>query len=128
MSSNSLTPSDRKEGIRDAGTSRWEISTFTHHEEISIMRRKYVTEQTIDLVIGRRIFTLCWFCAGLGVSILQMLLLAQAWSVNRQAIAPACMVSAWVLGSLVGSRRRTTTGLWGGCLLACILLWFVGTR
>ncbi len=46
------------------------------------MRRTHVTEQMIDPVIGRRIFTLCWFCAGLGVSILQMQLLAQAWSVT----------------------------------------------
>ena len=92
------------------------------------MRRTHVTEQMIDPVIGRRIFTLCWFCAGLGVSILQMQLLAQAWSVSRQAITPACIVSAWVFGSLVGSRRRTTTGLWGGGLLACTLLWFLGTR
>jgi hypothetical protein len=90
--------------------------------------RTHVTEQMIDPVIGRRIFTGCWFSAGLGVSILQMLLLAQAWSVHRQALAPACMVSAWVLGSLVGSRRRTTTAVWGGGLLACTLLWCVGTR
>lgn len=90
--------------------------------------RTHVTEQMIDQVIGRRIFTLCWFCAGLGVSILQMQLLAQAWSVHRQALAPACIVSAWVLGSLVGSRRRTTTRTWGGGLLACTLLWCVGTR
>jgi len=82
----------------------------------------------IDPVIGRRIFTLCWFCAGLGVSILQMQLLAQAWSVHRQALAPACIVSAWVLGSLVGTRLRNMTLRWGGCLLACTLLWFVGTR
>ena len=92
------------------------------------MRRIHVTEQMIDPVIGRRIFTLCWFSAGLGVSILQMQLLAQAWSVHGQALAPACIVSAWVLGSLVGSRRRTTTRVWGGGLLACTLLWFVGTR
>jgi hypothetical protein len=92
------------------------------------MRRTHVTEQTIDPVIGRRIFTLCWFCAGLGVSILQMQLLAQAWSVSRQALTPACIVSAWVLGSLFGSRRRTTIRVWGGCLLACALLWCVGTR
>jgi hypothetical protein len=92
------------------------------------MRSIHVTEQMIDPVVGRRIFTLCWFCAGLGVSILQMQLLAQAWSVHRQAIAPACIVSAWVLGSLVGSRRRTTTRVWGGCLLACTLLWCIGTR
>ena len=82
----------------------------------------------IDPVIGRRIFTLCWFCAGLGVSILQMQLLAQAWSVSRQALAPACIVSAWVLGSLVGTRLRNMTLRWGGCLLACTLLWFGGTR
>ena len=92
------------------------------------MRRIHVSEQMIDPVVGRRIFTLCWFCAGLGVSILQMQLLAQAWSVSRQAITPACIVSAWVLGSLVGSRRRTTTRVWGGGLLACTLLWLVGTR
>ena len=86
----------------------------------------HVTEQTIDAVMGRRIFTACWFCAGLGVSMLQMLLLAQAWSVSRQALVPAFMASAWIIGSLVGSRMRTTTRLWGGCLIACILLWFVG--
>ena len=92
------------------------------------MRRTHVTEQMIDQVIGRRIFTLCWFCAGLGVSILQMQLLAQAWSVHRQALAPACIVSAWVLGSLVGTRLRNMTLRWGGGLLACILFWFIGTR
>src|SRR2546421_4450045 len=92
------------------------------------MRRIRVTEQMIDPVIGRRIFTLFWFCAGLGVSILQMQLLAQSWSVSRQALAPACVVSAWALGSLVGSRRRTTIRVWGGGLLACALLWCVGTR
>src|SRR5260370_7894699 len=89
--------------------------------------KTHVTEQTIDPVIGRRIFALCWFCAGLGVSILQMQLLAQAWSVSRQALAPACIVSAWVIGSLVGSRRRATTRLWGGCLIACTLIWFHST-
>src|SRR5271157_3957117 len=109
MSSNSLSLSDRKERLRNAGTSRWDIRTFIHDEEISIMRRTHVTEQIIDPVIGRRIFTLCWFCAGLGVSILQMQLLAQAWSVSRQALVPACMVSAWVLGSLFGTRLRNMT-------------------
>ncbi|HEY6410530.1 MAG TPA: hypothetical protein VIY29_24025 [Ktedonobacteraceae bacterium] len=92
------------------------------------MRRTHVTEQTIDPVIGRRIFTLCWFCAGLGVSILQMQLLAQAWSVSRQALAPACIVSAWVLGSLFGTRLRNMTLRWGGVLLAYTLIWFIGTR
>jgi hypothetical protein len=92
------------------------------------MRSINLTEQTIDQVIGRRIFTGCWFCAGLGVSILQMLLLAQAWSLSRQALVPACIVSAWVIGSLVGSRMRTTSRLWGGSILACALLLLDGPR
>jgi hypothetical protein len=90
--------------------------------------RTHVTEHMIDPVIARRIFTGCWCCAGMGVSILQMLLLAQAWFVSRQALVPACIASAWVLCSLLGTRLRATTGLWGGCLIACTLLWCVGTR
>lgn len=92
------------------------------------MKRTYVTEHTIDPVIGRRIFTGCWFCAGLGVSIFQMLLLAQAWFVSREAIGPACMASAWVIGSLVGTRLRAAARLWGSCLIACTLLWFISPR
>ena len=61
------------------------------------MKRTHVTQQTIDPVIERRVFTLCWFCAGLGVSILQMQLLAQAGLSHRQALAPACIVSAGCL-------------------------------
>lgn len=92
------------------------------------MKRTHVTERLIDPVIGGRIFTGCWFCAGLGVSIFQMLLLSQAWSVSREAIGPACMASAWVLGSLAGNRLRATARLWGSCLIACTLLWLVGPR
>jgi len=86
------------------------------------MRSIHRIEQQIDPVIGRRIFTGCWFCAGLGVSILQMLLLAQAWSLSRQAFLPAGIMSAWVMGSLVGTRLRATARLWGGSLVACALL------
>jgi len=92
------------------------------------MKRTHVTEHTIDPAIGRRIFTGCWFSAGLGVSILQMLLLAQAWLVNQQAFVPACMASAWVFGSLLGMRLRATARLMGGCLIACTLLWLLGSR
>src|SRR5712692_8922041 len=127
MSCRSYMRSDTKEQMHHAEIWRWSITTcITERGEKSM--RTHVTEQMIDPVIGRRIFTLCWFCAGLGVSILQMQLLAQSWSVSRQALAPACIVSAWVLGSLVGSRRRTTARVWGGGLLACTLLWFLGTR
>src|SRR6266536_2314100 len=97
---------------------RGKSSPSSEHEEIPTMRRIHVTEHTIDMVIGRRIFTGCWCCAGLGVSILQMQLLAQAWVVSRQAIVPACIASAWVIGSLAGTRLRATARLWGGCLIA----------
>ncbi len=89
------------------------------------MKRKYNTEHTIDLAIGSRIFTVCWLFAGLGVSILQMYVLAQAWLVSRQAIVPACMASAWVLGSLLGARVRAALRLLGGCFIACALLFLV---
>ncbi len=90
------------------------------------MKRTHLPQRMIDQIIGRRIFTGCWCCAGLGVSILQMLLLAQAWLVSRQAFVPACMASAWVLGSLVGSRLRAVARLWGSCLIAATLLWLLG--
>src|SRR5262249_26503146 len=69
-----------------------------------------------------------WWCSGLGTSILQMLLLAQAWLVSRQAFIPACMASAWVIGSLPGMRLRATARLWGGCLIATTLFFLVGPR
>ncbi len=89
------------------------------------MKRTYDSEHTIDLAIGSRIFTGCWLFAGLGVSILQMYVLAQAWLVSRQAIVPACMASAWVLGSLLGMRVRAAPRLLGGCFVACALLFLV---
>src|SRR5215471_17874680 len=90
------------------------------------MKRTLLTQCTIDPVIGRCIFTWCWCSAGLGVSILQMQVLAEAWLVSRQALVPACMVSAWVLGSLAGTRLRATPRLWGSCLIACTLIFLLG--
>ena len=92
------------------------------------MKRTHVTQHMIDAAIGSRIFTGCWFWAGLGTSILQMLLLKQAWLVSRQALLPACMASAWMIGSLVGSRLRVTARLWGGCLIACTLVFLLGPQ
>ena len=47
-------------------------------KEISIMNQRYRVEKAIDQAIGRRILSTCWLLAGLGCSIIQMLLLAQA--------------------------------------------------
>src|SRR6266699_6117416 len=92
------------------------------------MSQHYHVEKTIDPAIGRRLQGTCWLLAGLGMSTLQMLLLAQAWSLSQQALVPACMASAWMLGALCGVRVRTDARLWGSCLLLCVLLWQGGTR
>ena len=83
-------------------------------------------QRTLDLILGRRIFTTCWLSASLGISIVQMRLLAQAWLVLPHALAPACLMSAWILGSLVGLRVPSATRVWGSSSLACILLWVIG--
>ncbi len=92
------------------------------------MKKTLAASRTTDLAIAGRIFTGCWLSASLGVSILQMTLLAQAWLISRSALVPACMVSSWVLGSLLGARLRATPRLLGGCLVACALLFPVAPR
>jgi hypothetical protein len=91
------------------------------------MRSRYPVKQTMDLVIGQRVFNGCWLSASLGISIVQMLFLAQAWHVSQHALVPACMMSFWTLGSLVGSRVRNAPRRWGGRWFVCALLWFGGT-
>jgi hypothetical protein len=87
-----------------------------------------MSERAIDPALGSRFFTGCWLLAGLGVSILQMLLLKQAWLFSRSALVPACIASAWVLGSLLWTRLRATPRLWGSSLVACVLLVLIGPR
>ena len=83
-------------------------------------------QHALDVVIGRRIFTPCWLSASLGISIVQMRLLAQAWLVLPHALAPACLMSAWILGSLFGMRLPGAPRSWGSSALGCILLWLIG--
>jgi hypothetical protein len=100
----------------------------TRYKENDMMSQRYRVEKAIDQAIGRRILSTCWLFAGLGISTFQMLLLAQAWSLNQQAFVPACMASAWVLGAVVGMRLRADARLWGSSLVICGLLWLGGTR
>jgi len=90
------------------------------------MKHISAIQPTLDLIQGRRIFTTCWLSASLGISIVQMRLLAQAWLVLPHALAPACLMSAWILGSLVGLRVPSAIRVWGSSSLACILLWLTG--
>ena len=92
------------------------------------MVQRYRVEKAIDVVIGMRIFSMCWLFAGLGCSCFQMLLLAQAWTLNGQAFVPACMASAWVLGTVIGMRLRADARFWGSCLVFCALLLLEGIR
>ena len=87
------------------------------------MKHTSAIQRTLDLVIGRRIFTTCWLSASLGISIVQMRLLAQSWLVLPHALAPACLVSAWTLGALAGLRVPSAPRVWGSGSLACTLLW-----
>ena len=92
------------------------------------MRQHHHMKKVFDQAIGRRILSSCWFLAGLGISTFQMLLLAQAWSLHQQAFVPACLASAWVLGSVVGMRLRTDARLLGSCVVLCALFWLHGSR
>jgi hypothetical protein len=88
------------------------------------MRSRYPVAQVMDLVTARRVFNACWLSASLGISIVQMLVLAQAWSISQHALVPACMMSSWTIGALVGARVRSTSGICGSSFLAGTLLWF----
>ncbi len=92
------------------------------------MSQRYRVEKAIDQTIGRRMLSTSWLLAGLGSSVFQMLLLAQSWSLSRQAFVPACMASAWVLGAVVGMRVRADARLWGSGVVFCALLWLESTQ
>lgn len=81
---------------------------------------------TMDLVVGRRVFAACWLSASLGLSILQMRLLAQAWQESPHALVPTCLMSLWTLGALIGIRLPNASRAWGVATFVGALLWLVG--
>jgi len=90
-----------------------------------MMRSLSTAQRTMDLVVSRRIFNTCWISASLGISIIQMRVLAEAWNADQHALVPACLVSAWTLGSLAGRRMPGSARVWGSSFLACTLLWLI---
>src|SRR2546430_269180 len=78
----------------------------------------------------------CWLLAAAGISIAQMLLLAQAWHQDQHATFPACVASAWLVGTLLGGvvnsalRRRSAPPaiIWGAAFLGCIVGWRTWAR
>jgi hypothetical protein len=91
------------------------------------MRSSHGVEQAMDLVTGRRVFDGCWLSASLGISMVQMHVLAQAWQVNQHALVPASVMSFWVIGALLGARVPTSPRIWASSWLACTLLWWSGS-
>lgn len=87
------------------------------------MSTSFTFRHTMDLVVGRRVFNACWFSASLGLSILQMRLLAQAWQESPHALVPACLMSLWTIGALMGMRLPIAPRLWGAATLTGTLLW-----
>jgi hypothetical protein len=90
------------------------------------MRSSRRVEQAIDLVTGRRVFDGCWLSASLGISMVQMHVLAQAWQISQHALVPACVMSFWVIGALLGARVPTSPRRWASSWLLCTLFWWGG--
>jgi hypothetical protein len=83
-------------------------------------------EQRLDAVIGGRLLNAGWLSGSLGLSILQMRLLAQSWSQGREALATALVAAVWLASSLLAAtlltgRRRSAARYWGTGLLLCML-------
>jgi hypothetical protein len=85
----------------------------------------------LDTAMRGHILNGCWLLAAAGISIAQMRLLAQAWHQDQHAVPTACVVSAWLIGMLLGGivtnalRRYSAppTIVWGVAFLSSALAW-----
>src|SRR6266700_6925440 len=85
----------------------------------------------LDTSMRGRILNGCWLLAAAGISIVQMLLLSQAWHQDQHAAYTACVASAWLIGALLGAmvssalRRRSAPPaiVWGAAFLGSALGW-----
>src|SRR5438874_13415583 len=85
----------------------------------------------LDTAMSGRMLNVCWLLAAAGISIVQMRLLAQAWHQNQHAAPTACVVSAWLIGALLGGiannalRRYSPPSaiVWGVAFLGSAMAW-----
>jgi len=77
----------------------------------------------LDLVVGGRLMSACWFLASLGCAILHMRLLAQAWHQSGTALEAAVVSSAWLVGTVISAQRRTAAAGNGLLFVTVVLLW-----
>src|SRR5439155_3717640 len=91
------------------------------------MSYRQITAQRLDIIIGARILNGCWFITSVGIAVFQMRLLAQVWQETHQAIWTACIVSSWMLGSVLISRldarKLRAPRLWGVSFVICSFIW-----
>lgn len=86
---------------------------------------------TLDTAMRGRILNGCWLLAAAGISIVQMLLLAQAWRQDQHAAPTACVASTWLIVALIGGlvnsalRRHSAPPaiVWGAAFLGCAVGW-----
>src|SRR5215469_4729277 len=77
----------------------------------------------LDVEISARIMNICWICASLGTTVLQLHLLALVWHQSRQATEVALIASAWILGTGISAPRAPRAArVWGGLLAGSSLL------
>src|SRR2546428_3990162 len=95
-------------------------------------RKLHIVEPyTYDTAMRGRIQNGCWLLAAAGISIVQMLLLAQAWHQDQHAARTACIASAWLVGAVIGGvvnsalRRRSAPPAiaWGAAFLGSAVGW-----
>jgi hypothetical protein len=95
-------------------------------------RKKHIVlPYLLDTWMRGGILNACWLLAAAGVSIVQMLLLAQAWHRDQSATRTACVASAWLIGVLIGGIVNNTLRrgsappaiVWGAAFLCCALTW-----
>ncbi len=90
-----------------------------------------VPSYLLDTVMRGRILNGCWLLAAAGISIVQMLLLSQAWRQDQHAARTACVASAWVVGTLIAGvvnnalRRRSAPPaiVWGAAFVGSAVGW-----
>src|SRR5713226_6638977 len=91
------------------------------------MNYRQTTDQRLDVTIGIRIFNSSWFVTCIGIAIIQMQMLAQAWQESHLAVWTACVASFWMLGSVLitrlDTRQQRAARLWGVTFIVCAFLW-----
>jgi hypothetical protein len=84
------------------------------------------TDRRLDALVGRRILNSCWFVTSIGIAIIQMRLLAQAWQQTHLATWTAGIASCWILGSVLFTRldprQQRAARLWGISFVICAFL------